>query len=163
MSTANYRTMESFPLYVNEPIFEGYRCPICGAIHDDDYDVCPACGETVEMEDGEYFDPFFYDDLCGWVEEDIEQENELLNFHEIRLMSGYYIGVQFYVEEKDDLSDYDDDDCMYYFDCNLEAAQEKLHDETEQIKQWLETTSQKYVFTKKEAVARFGNGYVLYR
>ena len=50
------------------------------------------------------------------IEEALEELNHSFLFHKISVESGYYYGIQFYVEENYDLDELDNDDCRYYFD-----------------------------------------------
>jgi hypothetical protein len=44
MATANYMTMESFPLFAREFTSEIKCCKHCGLYQDSDNDVCEECG-----------------------------------------------------------------------------------------------------------------------
>lgn len=50
MATANYMTMENFPLFVKEFNTQIKRCPACGLYQDCENDVCGECGEELEEE-----------------------------------------------------------------------------------------------------------------
>lgn len=50
MATANYMTMENFPLFVKEFNTQIKRCPACGLYQDCENDVCEECGEELEEE-----------------------------------------------------------------------------------------------------------------
>ena len=52
MATANYMTMENFPLFVKEFNTQIKRCPACGLYQDCENDVCEECGEELEEEIG---------------------------------------------------------------------------------------------------------------
>ena len=46
MATANYMTMENFPLFVKEFNTQIKRCPACGLYQDCENDVCEECSLT---------------------------------------------------------------------------------------------------------------------
>ena len=48
MATANYMTMESFPLFAREFTSEIKCCKHCGLYQDSDNDVCEECGGELE-------------------------------------------------------------------------------------------------------------------
>ena len=50
MATANYMTMESFPLFAREFTSEIKCCKHCGLYQDSDNDVCEECGGELEEE-----------------------------------------------------------------------------------------------------------------
>lgn len=134
MSTANYRTMDNFSLFVREDQDEAKRCPECGAIMDADATACDLCG-CEELED------YYFSDEVAWecdrreIERELDDLNYDLMFHKISLRSGYYSGVQFYVETEHDLDeyDYDNDECHYYFDCCRSVAYRKYEAEKRKI------------------------------
>lgn len=97
MSAANFCTMRDFPLFAKDYNEDAKRCPECGAIMSVDATECDFC-ECNELEDYQYFDECAaYDDnkIIGAV---LDSFNYELMFHKITLRSGYYTGVQFYME-----------------------------------------------------------------
>ena len=95
MATANYMTMENFPLFVKEFNTQIKRCPACGLYQDCENDVCEECGEELEEE-------LFYDSIeCQETVDDIESRleddvNGGLIFHKISVESGYSGGKYSY-------------------------------------------------------------------
>ena len=83
MSCPNYRTMENFPLMVQEYTPESYD--------NDDY-----------YEDMENARIFYEDILEGYdgFRSVMEDFNEELRFYELEFSSGYFDGVQILVSEK---------------------------------------------------------------
>lgn len=75
MSTANYRTMDNFSLFVREDQDEAKRCPECGAIMDADATACDLCG-CEELED------YYFSDEVAWEcdRREIERELDDLNY-----------------------------------------------------------------------------------
>ena len=109
MATANYMTMENFPLFVKEFNTQIKRCPACGLYQDCENDVCEECGE--ELEEELFFDSIECQELVDDIESRLENDvNGGLTFHKISVESGYYSGVQFYVETTDDPTEMDNED-----------------------------------------------------
>lgn len=75
----------------------------------------------------DFSDEIEYYDICDIVQSDLDDVNRDLLFHKITMQSGYYTGVQFYVEAEHDLGeyDYDNEECHYYFDCCRSVAYRK--------------------------------------
>ena len=118
MSAANFCTMRDFPLFAKDYYEDAKRCPECGAILSADDTECEFC-ECNELEDYQYYDECAAYDERQEIEDKLLDFNRGLLFHEVKLQSGYYSGVQFYVEINHDLTedqDYSNDDCHYYFD-----------------------------------------------
>ena len=70
MATANYMTMENFPLFVKEFNTQIKRCPACGLYQDCENDVCEECGEELEEE-------LFFDSIeCQELVDDIEWRSD---------------------------------------------------------------------------------------
>lgn len=145
MSTANFYTMENFPLY---------------CIGDDAF--------YYEDEEGkEYYDEdeaqYFYDNLT----EILEGINNNLLFHKITLKSGYYSGMQFYVEEihdtLEDLKKYwNNEDCKYQFDLCKSQTIRKYQSEINKINKILKKLAKEHGFNKYGVSAKFSNGEVWY-
>ena len=112
MSMPNFNTMRNFPLYVRDFVSEVDYCPACNTYGEDG--VCPICGATTERK--AYLDEVAAFEFVEEMETRLNDANAKLEFHSISTMGGKYYGVQFYVEEKHDPNEYDNDDCHYYFD-----------------------------------------------
>lgn len=145
MSTANFCTMQNFPLYVKT---------------DDDF--------YYETEDGErIFDEVAVLDFCNEVEDELENINDNLIFHKITLKSGYYSGLQFYVEEvHDNLEDFirywDNYDCRYHFGFYKSQAVRKFRGEINKVNRILKKLAAAYGFEEYCVSAVFSNGEVWY-
>ena len=95
----------------------------------------------------------------------LDSFNYELMFHKITLRSGYYTGVQFYVEVEHDLTedkDYTNDDCHYYFDCCRSVAYRKYEAEIRKINRKLAVLGKEYGFQEYVCTARFSNGEAWY-
>ena len=72
MATANYMTMENFPLFVKEFNTQIRRCPACGLYQDCENDVCEECGE--ELEEELFFDSMEGQELVDDIESRLEHD-----------------------------------------------------------------------------------------
>lgn len=164
MSAANYCTLRDFPLYANDFNQEGFRCPICGTIHETLQESCPVCGGTAEMEEGVFFDAFDADCICRDIQEILDDLNQELVFHKLSLRNGYYYGVQFYAEAEHDLTEYDysNDECHYYFDLCRSTAYRKYSAEIRKINRKLSKIAKTYGFQELYCIGWFSNGETLY-
>ena len=133
MATANYMTMESFPLFAREFTSEIKCCKHCGLYQDSDNDVCEECGGELEEV-----------------------------FHKISVLPGHYYGVQFYVETTDDPTEMDNEDCRYYFDMYRSVAIRRYNSEVNKVCRILRKLAKEYGFDELYLRARFGNGAALY-
>lgn len=163
MSTANFFTMRDFTLFAKDYYAAAKRCPKCGAIMDKDANECDYC-DCKELEDYTYFDQFLADEEWNEITSLMDELNRDLMFHKVEMRSGYYIGVQFYVEAEYDLDeeDYSNNDCHYYFDCCRSVAYRKYAAEVRKINRKLAAWGKEYGFQEYVCVARFSNGETLY-
>lgn len=121
MATCNFRTQKDFPLYTLDDIYMMY-CPECECwqgVNDNTY-KCPECGGTMNGE------PEIDDNMTEIIWNEIstmaDEKNQNFLFHNITLESGYYAGMQLYVEEKDNPENFDNDECNYYYNmCRSKA------------------------------------------
>ena len=163
MSAANFCTMRDFPLFAKDYYEDAKRCPECGAILSADDTECEFC-ECNELEDYQYYDECAAYDERQEIEDKLLDFNRGLLFHEVKLQSGYYSGVQFYVEINHDLTedqDYSNDDCHYYFDCCRSVAYRKYASEVRKINRKLAEFAKAYGF--QVCTARFSNGEAWYQ
>ena len=164
MSAANFSMMRDFPLYAKSYTCLGKRCPECGALMADDDDTCELCGCDHLDEAEYYYDEIAVEDDFHGIEEDLEDINDDLMFHKIKVQSGYYSGLQFYVDVEHDLAaeDYDNDDCHYYFDCCRSVAYRKYASEVKRVNRILAKVASSYGFQEYVCTARFSNGEAWY-
>ena len=164
MSAANFWTMRDFPLFAKDYYEETKRCPKCGTILDVDAEVCESCG-CEDLEDYTDFNEFAADEEWAEITGLMDELNRDLLFHKVEMRSGYYSGVQFYVEVEHDLSedkDYTNDDCHYYFDCCRSVAYRKYAAEVRKIVRKLTEFAKRYGFQEYVCTARFSNGEAWY-
>lgn len=140
MSTPNFHMMKNFDLFVKayEP--------------EEEYD--------------EFEAEFFYDDIFQGYDgfKDVMEElNDNLTFHKIEFESGYYSGVQLYVEEKENPHELDNEDCRYYYDMCRSQAVRKYDAEIRKINKWMNKTAVEYGWRKLHCLGVFSNGEAIYR
>ena len=121
---------------------------------------CIDCDDEFEIED-EYF-------LAKHLANSMSQS---LKYHNVTVVSGYYYGFQFYVDEKYssqfDLSkesEYciDNDDAHYYFDMCRSEVIRKADAEKNRIRKWLERIAVEYGYEILVCVGIFSNGEAIY-
>lgn len=128
MGTANFYTMEDFPLYVIDP-------------EETDFD-------------------FLFEEL----ETEADRKNEDLLFHKISIRSGYYTGMQLFVETVGEIpEDCDNNECRYNWNMFRSVAIRKYETEQRKIRRWMKQTAQYYNMTCLEVSGRFSSGETLYR
>ena len=104
MSAPNFHTMADFPLIVAETEYIKI-CPECHTGMDSSTDKCEFCGcDLSEVEP--IYDDFRNEEITHMMDEVAAELNEAQPFYSVSVESGYYTGVQFYV------------DCKY---CDMEA------------------------------------------
>lgn len=108
-----------------------------------------------DYDDEEYF-------IIRDIEETLESLNDSLTFHKITLESGYYSGLQFYVEENDNPNEMDNEDCRYYFDMFRSVAIRRYNSEINKISRLLRRLADEYDFEEVVCTARFSNGEAEY-
>ena len=158
MSMPNFNTMRNFPLYVRDFVSEVDYYPACNTYGEDG--VCPICGATTERK--AYLDEVAAFEFVEEMETRLNDANAKLEFHSISTMGGKYYGVQFYVEEKHDPNEYDNDDCHYYFDVCRSVAIRRYNSEINKINRILKMLAKEYGFDEVYCSAVFGNGEAVY-
>lgn len=158
MSTANFKDME-----YNMPL-------VTGGLRS--YDEMKALYKEESGE--EYSEVCYYFDMEDEfrnAKELAENFTEDLKYHNVEVVSGYYLGFQFWVEEKysnefdlDKSSKYciDNDDAKYYFDVYRSVALKEADREKRKIAKWLESLAKNGSFEILVCVGRFSNGEVVY-
>lgn len=164
MSAPNFKTMANFPLIVaDDPYCK--RCPECGMYNNTDDKECGECGASLEEVEA------IYDDLAA---EDISSEmqaaaariNEKLDFHKVTVESGYYSGIQFYVEEDfkgfDSLEDMENDDSQYYYGMCRSKMLRKYKTECNKIRRELHKAREELGLMELGCIGIFSNGEAIY-
>ena len=169
MSTANFYSMDNFPLWARDFYEECKICPECKVIQDKDNDECEFCGHDLSNVEAENF----YDEceaqfICEDIDKKLEEINHDLLFYKITLQDGHYTGVQFYCETKDfdeDKNgelDIDNYDAHYYYDMCRSQARRKYKSEIKKINKLLKKLAPQYGFDAYGISARFSNGETWY-
>lgn len=152
MSTANFHTMDNFPLY---------------AISDEAFYYQPL-NEFDEPEGEEVFDEYEAQLFYNNVEKELDNINSDLLFHKITLKSGYYAGTQIYIENTHDtledlIKHWDNRDCRYEFDLYKSQVIRKFQAEINKINnKILPKIAKKHGFEQYTVYARFSNGETWY-
>lgn len=176
MSAPNFYTMENFPLYIQafEPMsleeyeteefqYDEHLFPEYQAAISDEWKkhiLEKSYNEWVEANNYFFYEDIYqgYDGFKGLMED----FNETLTFHELQFKSGYYTGVQIYVEEKDNPHELDNEDCNYYYDMCRSKAIRKYDAEMRKINRWMEKIAPEYGWSKLHCVGIFSNGEAIY-
>ena len=159
MSTPNFYTQRNFKLYVQsfEPMSkEEYQQEEIDCY--ENYEHYLKCAEEESY--------FFYEDIFEGYDgfkDEMEKFNNSLTFHKIELRSGYYDGVQLYVEEKDNPHELDNEDCKYYYDMCRSKAIRKYDAEVRKINKWMEKTAVMYGWRELHCLGIFSNGEAIYQ
>ena len=158
MSTSNFISMPSgLPL-------------VCGGL--EDYEECKA---RYEYETGEAYTEDLHEELMELDAFDAESLaaafSENLIYHIVTVKPGYYMGFQFFVEERyteyfdlDPDSRYciDNADAHYYFDCCRSDAIRNAHREKRKIAKWLEKIAENNGYVMLIASELLSNGSRIY-
>ena len=176
MSTPNFYNQNNFKLYVQsfEPIsLEEYEAE---EFHYDDY-LYPKW-EDADDDDKEdileesynhamhmWEEDFYYDIFHGHdgFKKVMEEFNNELTFHELTFKSGYYDGVQLFVEEKDNPHELDNEDCNYYYDMCRSKAIRKYDAEIRKINKWMDKVAVQYGWRELHCLGIFSNGEAIYQ
>lgn len=176
MSTSNFYNQHNFDLYVQgyELSKEEYKkeCFVDDNVYYEEYLQAETEDEKEEILDKAYenFYEFsreiFYEDIIygnDGFKEIMEDFNDILLFHKLSFKSGYYDGIQIYIEEKESPNDLDNEDCRYYFDLCRSVAIRKYNSEISKINKWLSKVATQYGWKKLYLIGVFSNGEAVYR
>ena len=131
--------------------------------------------ENFEEEYGEEYDYYaqmeienrlFYEDIIEGYDgfkEVMENFNNTLTFHEVIFHSGYYDGIQLYVEENYYLPyELDNEDCHYYYNMCRSKAIRKYDSEVRKINKWMDKIATQYGWRELHCLGIFSNGEAVY-
>ena len=164
MSAPNFKTMANFPLIVaDNPHCK--RCPECGTANDPHNSVCDECGTSLEGVE-EIYDDLAAEDICSEMQRAAERINKELDFHKVTVESGYYVGVQFYVEEDfkgfDSLEDMENEDSQYYYGMCRSKMLRKFKTECNKIRRELHKAREELGLMQLGCIGIFSNGEAIY-
>lgn len=177
MSTPNFYNQRNFGLYVQcfEPISleeykaeyfadDDYHYPEYEAAVSDDWKehiLKKSYNEQMELWNEMFYEDIYegYDGFKGLME---DFNNDLI-FHELTFKSGYYDGVQIFVEEKENPHELDNEDCHYYFDMCRSKAIRKYDAEIRKINRWMEKVATQHGWKGLICLGIFSNGEAVYR
>lgn len=176
MSTPNFHTQDNFKLYVQafEPItleeylaeefhYDDYLYPKYKEADDEDKaDILEeSYNHAMEMWNEDFYRCIFYGD--DGFKDLMEKFNDTLTFHEVQFKSGYYDGVQLFVEEKEENPhELDNDDCRYYYDMCRSQAIRKYDAEVRKINKWMDKIATQYGWKELYCLGIFSNGEAIY-
>lgn len=172
MGTCNFNSMKNFDLWaVGSDRFYSKLCPECSSCCPLEDDICDFCGADISdapEEFDELEEMYFYEEILR----ELEEINAGLLFHEISIKSGYYEGLQLYVElnhaaDNAGFTDagpvyLDNESAHYYFDICRSAAIRKYEAEQRRINKLLAKIGRAYGMDKLAIYARFSNGETWY-
>lgn len=177
MSTPNFYNQNNFKLYVQsfEPMtIEEFLENEFEFFDEDNY------LKYLELDNGEYksyllkksyesaiefYNQLFYENIFKGYDgfrDLMEDFNSNLIFHELELVSGHYVGVQIYIEEKENPNKLNNDDCNYYFDMCRSKSIKKYESEINKINKWLDKVASKHGWRELHCLGVFSNGEAVY-
>ena len=177
MSTPNFYNQRNFGLYIQnfEPMsiedyeaeefqFDEYHYPEYEVAVSDEWKkhiLEKSYNETMDL----WMEDFYSDIFNGYdgFKAIMEEFNETLIFHELQFKSGYYTGVQIYVEEKENPQELDNEDCRYYYDMCRSVAIKKYEAEIRKINKWMENVATEYGWRELHCLGIFSNGEAIYQ
>lgn len=175
MSTPNFYNQRNFNLYVKsfeaisledyeaeEFQYDDYLYPQWEEA--DDEDKADILEESYNHCMHIWEEDFYRDIYDGWdgFKKLMENFNDELTFHELQFKSGYYVGVQIYVEEKENPHELDNEDCRYYYDMCRSVAIRKYDAEIRKINKWMDKVATEYGWRKLNCIGIFSNGEAVY-
>lgn len=161
MSTANFKSMKDFPLIVAASEYCKV-CPECGFTQGPDAEKCDECGCDLSGVESVY-DEWAMDDIVHNMEAKAKELNEYLTFYTVSVESGYYSGLQFYVDEKYcDVESMDNEESQYEFGLCRSKMLRKYRSEGNWLRRALQKAKAELGLMELGVVGGFGNGEVIY-
>jgi len=161
MSTANFKSMKDFPLIVAANEYCKV-CPECGFTQDPDAEKCDECGCDLAGVEPIY-DEWAMDDIVRNMEKKAKELNEYLTFYTVSVESGYYSGLQFYVDEKYyDVEGMDNEDSQDEFGLCRSKMLRKYRSEGNWLRRALQKAKNELGLMELGVSARFSNGETMY-
>lgn len=160
MSAPNFKTMADFPLFVTETPYCKV-CPECGCTCAKEAEECDECGTSLKDIEAVY-DEIEDNDLRTEMMLAKDRLNVGLQFHKVTVESGYYVGLQFYVDTRIDPNELDNDACRYEWDiCRSEACR-RYGVERRRLAKALRKEAEDLGLTELVCTGIFSNGEAVY-
>ena len=161
MATANFKTMNNFPLIVAGNSYVKV-CPDCGITNADDADACEDCGCNL-ADVSPVYDEFGMKDLYDEMKRKADELNEYLTFYTVSVESGYYSGLQFYVDDKYyHIEEMDNEESQDEFGMCRSKMLRKFKSETNWLCRALRKARADLGLMELACTARFSNGEAVY-
>ena len=162
MATANFKTMKDFPLIVSDDIKEKI-CPECGLGNRDDEDKCEGCGCDLS-EVKTTTDDFSCSERTREMEQVASELNDVQAFFAVSVESGYYYGVQFFVDEKYcDLETWDNETAQEEFGVCRSEMLRRFKVAKNTICRGLRKAAKTLGLDEIICIARFSNGEAMFQ
>lgn len=161
MSAPNFKTMMDFPLIVADYQYCKI-CPECGCGQDPENEKCECCdADLTEVE--ERVDEILCQETTNEMEKVAARLNEVQPFFKVTVESGYYCGVQFFVENKNDpVEDMENDDTNYYYGMCRSKAMRKEKAAGNLIRRELRKAKDELGLIELACLGIFSNGEAVY-
>ena len=161
MSTANFKSMKDFPLIVAGDEYIKI-CPECRITNGKTAEKCEECGCDLSGVEPVY-DEIGMMDISANMEGKAKELNEYLTFYTVSVESGYYSGLQFYVEEKYcNLEEMDNEESNYEFGMCRSKMLRKYKSEGNWLRRELQKAKADLGLMELAVSARFDNGETWY-
>ena len=163
MSCPNFKTMRDFPLITADNM-TGKLCE-CGCMNADDAETCEMCGASLADVESSY-DEFGMEYLASEMSRYADRMNAELTFHKVSVESGYWVGIQFYVDTDcqyyDTPEDMYNEDAHYYYGMCRSQMLRKYYAEQKRIVKMLRKAKEELGLDEIACVGIFSNGEAIY-
>ena len=161
MATGNFKSMDKFPLIATGDKYCKI-CPECGCTMDAHADTCDECEHDLQAVKAVY-DEFAMEYTCREMEAVAERLTEGQDFFKVTVESGYYGGIQFYVDEKFyEVENWTNEDAQDEFGICRSECLRRYKVAENFVRKGLEKASKEMGLDKLAITARFSNGETWY-
>lgn len=160
MGTANFKSMDDFPLIVADDKYIKI-CPECGC-GQGGTDKCECCGADVSAVESVY-DEGYAEYIQKEMQKVADELNDAQAFYTVSVESGYYAGLQFYVDEKYwKIEEFTNEDAQDEFGMCRSAMLRKYKVAGNTIRRGLRKAKDDLGLMELGVTARFSNGETWY-